>query len=220
VNAGPRVLLIQPPFVQLNAPYPAPYYLASFLASRGVGCCVADHSIGLFRSIFSRPGLERLFADARQPVLDRLAAPQPPKKGGIDEGAIRYNLARFLSQERLWIAVIDRLVAFLGGEDREFGHLLAAANGALPDGPRYEAFLETVDGNPASDDAATVASLLLADLADFVTVALDPTFALVRYAENLAASVRRFSAWREPWTATRSPPSTAPFWRASGTGGG
>ncbi len=49
VKTGPSVLLIQPPFVQLNAPYPAPYYLASFLASRGVDCRVADHSIGLFR---------------------------------------------------------------------------------------------------------------------------------------------------------------------------
>ena len=194
MNYGSKVLLIQPPFVQLNAPYPAPYYLGSFLASRGIPHRIADHSIGLFRSIFCRSGLERLFADARPIILTRLASPLPPQDAEVDEGSIRFNLSRFLSQERLWIATIDRLVDFLGGDDREFGHLLAAANGALPDGPRLERFLESVEGDPESDDAATIASLLLADLADFVTVALDPSFALVRYAESIAASVGNFSA--------------------------
>lgn len=189
-----RVLIVQPPFVQLNAPYPAPYYLTSFLASRGVVSRVADHSIELFHRIFSRAGLERIFDDARGPILARLSSPRPRGGGGNDEEAIRYNLSRFLSQERLWTSSIDRIVDFLRGEDREFGHLLAAANGALSEGPRLERFLESVEGNPGVEDAATIATLMIADLADFVQVALDPTFSLVRYAESLAASVRSFAA--------------------------
>ncbi|OHE61551.1 MAG: hypothetical protein A2Z99_00010 [Treponema sp. GWB1_62_6] len=193
----PRVLLLQPPFVQLNSPYPSTWYLSSFLAGRGIGNRVTDHSIGLFERIFCREGFRRVFGDARPAALARLAAPPPagggaPSVDGASESAIRFNLSRFLSQERLWLGSIDRLVAYLRGQDPEYAHVLAAANGATPDGPRLDRFLQSVDFSPSTDDAPVVASLLLADFADFVTTALDANFALVRYAESLSASVREF----------------------------
>lgn len=207
--AGARVLIVQPPFVQLNAPYPAPYYLRSFLEARGARVVVADHSIGVFERLFSREGLAAVFSAARPRIEARLASPAAaegrPAKGarafrraaadeGPDEAAVRLNLARYLSQERLWTATVDRLVAFLRGVDREFGHLLAAANGALPAGARTLALIEAADGQPGPDDARRVATAMLSDLADLVAAVLDPGFSLVRYAESIAASVRAFAA--------------------------
>jgi radical SAM superfamily enzyme YgiQ (UPF0313 family) len=106
-------------------------------------------------------------------------------------------MERFLSEEALWLACIDRLIAFLRGRDREFGHLLALANGVLPGGPRFDAGLEALEGQPPPDAAPLLAAKLLADLADFITHTLDPSFALVRYAESLNTSVRDFRLVRK-----------------------
>lgn len=185
----PRVLLLQPPFVQLNSPYPAPYYLRSFLESRGREVRVADHSIEVFSRVFCRSGLERIFADARESAGERLRAAARERGGEV----LRDNLSRYLSQERMWVSSIDRIVAFLRGEDREFGHLLAAANGALPGGDRVLRAVEAAGGCPGPDDAGLIATLMIADLADFIIFTLDPSFSLVRYAEAIASSLGRFS---------------------------
>jgi radical SAM superfamily enzyme YgiQ (UPF0313 family) len=174
------IRLVQPPFVQLNAPYPSLYYLRSFLESRGYAVRVDDHSIDLFSEIFSRPGLERIFTDARR-------AWEEGKIPGAAGPRIRYNIERFLSEEALWLSCIDRLVAFLRGQDHEWGHLIALANGAVPGGPRFDACLESMNGAPSPDAAPLLAGRLLADIADFLTVTLDPSFSLIRYAESLAA---------------------------------
>ncbi|QQO10538.1 B12-binding domain-containing radical SAM protein [Breznakiella homolactica] len=180
------IYLVQPPLVQLNAPYPSIYYLRSFLEKNGYSCIVSDHSIALFERIFCRQGTETLFADARR------AFGKTPGAAAENPYA-RYNIERFLSESEQWTAVIDRLVNFLRGKDREFAHLLTQANGVIPGGPRYDSCLEAADGQPGPDSAPVLASRLLADLADFITVALDPSFSLVRYAEHLSASVRDFS---------------------------
>lgn len=184
------VLLVQPPFVQLNAPYPAPYYLKSFLDARGVRTLAADHSIGLFERIFCRRGLETVFSAARPVIEARLS--RPPADAADEE--VRRGLSLCLSQSRAWTAAADRLAAFLRGADREFGHLLSAANGALPYGARTERLLDSLGGQPRPDDARRIATALLSDLADLIAGTLDGGFSLVRYGESLAASVRGFSA--------------------------
>lgn len=171
-----EAILIQPPFVQLNSPYPAPYYLRAFLEKEGYKVTVRDHSIGLFERIFCRPGLERIFQDARQ----TLEVP-----GNFPDKQIRYYIDRFLSEEKLWIASIDRLVNFLRGSDREWGHLLTLANGSVPGGPRFDACIDEYSGEVPSDGAKILASRLLEDLADFITVVLDPGFSLIRYIPSL-----------------------------------
>ena len=51
-----RVLLLTPPMVQLNTPYPATSYLTGFLrkhaADRGIDVAQADPSLALFLRIF------------------------------------------------------------------------------------------------------------------------------------------------------------------------
>lgn len=78
------IRLIQPPFVQLNSPYPSLYYLRSFLETRRYAASVEDRSIALFSEIFSRPGLERIFAGARRAWEDG----KVPETG---RSHIRYN---------------------------------------------------------------------------------------------------------------------------------
>ena len=52
-----RVLLITPPLVQLNTPYPATTVLAGFLQSQGIQVAQADLSLELVLRLFSRDGL-------------------------------------------------------------------------------------------------------------------------------------------------------------------
>ncbi|MCA1949455.1 MAG: radical SAM protein [Treponema sp.] len=177
------IQLIQPPFVQLNAPYPSLYYLRSFLERQGYDVQLDDHSIGLFHRLFSSQGLERVFNDgairlAKQPHLEPHAE----------------HIARqYLSERELWIAHIDRLVAFLQGKDREYAHAISLCNNNLPAGPRTQALLAAHQHALLPDQANILASTMLADLADFITAVLDPTFSLVKYADSLAASIRSFS---------------------------
>ena len=173
------VILIQPPFVQLNGPYPAPYYLKSFIEKRGKPVTVLDHSIGLFERIFSRSGLERIFQDALLITAGKNSSRETE---------------RFLSERDLWLNSIERLIAFLRGRDPEWGHFLALANGCLPGGPRTDAYLANAwraeSGAEISvDEAKTFATLLLSDLADFITHTLDSGFGLVRYTPVMEASL-------------------------------
>lgn len=203
------VVIVQPPFVQLNGPYPSPYYLGAYLSGTGRRTRILDHSIGLFERVFSGPGAERIFR-AAHPIAEALMAagaatastaeadsaaprrrPGPPDRLATE--AELEQLGRYLSEESRWIGTMDRLTAFLRGEDREFAYLLAAANGALPTGSRYDRALEALGGDPSVDDAPLLATALLSDMADFVRYVLDPSFDLVRYAESLSASVGRFS---------------------------
>ncbi|MCL2380867.1 MAG: radical SAM protein [Treponema sp.] len=191
------IVLVQPPFVQLNGPYPAPYYLKSFLearfaGTRGLSVTVLDHSIGLFEKIFCRAGLQRVFEDASIPAMRAKSA------GGKHAARI---IERFLSEQKLWLASIDRLIAFLRGRDPEWGHLLALANGCLPGGPRADAFIAARKGEVSPDDAKMLATMLLSDMADFITCALDGGFSLIRYTPLVKGSFdtgyRDFAAVKE-----------------------
>jgi len=179
-----EVVLIQPPFVQLNSPYPAPYYLKSFLEQRGnnITVTIIDHSIALFERIFSRAGLERIFADAA--LL--------PAAGKSSE--YKNEIERFLSERDLWCVSIDRLIAFLRHQDREWGHFLALANGCLPGGRRSDTFIAQRGGELAADEAGLLATKLLSDLADFITYTLDENFSLIRYRAAGEESFRSLAA--------------------------
>jgi radical SAM superfamily enzyme YgiQ (UPF0313 family) len=185
--AGARpVCLIQPPFTQLNTPYPSLYYLKTFLEKRGHQVIVRDHSIGLFEKIFCRAGLERIFADAEATLAS--------EKGSRRSPALNPIVERFLSEADSWINTIDRLIDFLRGADREWGHFLSLANGVLPGGPRFDACLESLNGNPLPEDAPLLAGKLLADMADFITHTLDPNFSLIRYSGHSGAAFRDFAS--------------------------
>jgi len=183
--------LIQPPFVQLNSPYPSLYYLRSFLEGRGHKITVLDHSIALFETIFCRDGLARIFADVKKNA----------EKQNFRDAFTIAMLEFFLSNEDRWLSTIDRTVDLLRGRDHEWGHFIASANEFLPVGPRYSDYLSYIcdsGGRSAPEDAPLLANKLIADIADFITRTLDENFSLIRYvpspSKSLNTGFRDFSA--------------------------
>lgn len=181
-----KAVLVQPPFAQLNAPYPAVYYLESFLRGRGIEATALDHSIEVYRALFSRTGIAPAFAAARR-LLE-----EPPSKDAAPDAATLSQLERYVSYEPLYLEWIDALVAFLSGSDPAFAHRIAQAV-ELPRGMRAEAFLESRGGRIASHEARGLATAILEDLGDLVTYAFDSSFGTVRYGERIAASAPRFA---------------------------
>ncbi|MBU0926433.1 MAG: radical SAM protein [Spirochaetes bacterium] len=185
-----RAICIQPPLVQLNAPYPAAWYLDAWLRSRGVDSRAVDHSIGLARRVFSREGLATVFGAARKSLLGR--------KHPDEETARRVRA--YLDDEAAYIATIDSIAGFLSGEDPAYAYRIAAGSG-LPAGMRAEAVFGDGIG---PDDARAFATATINDLSDFITYALDPGFGAVRYAERIARSAASFApireAARDGWT--------------------
>jgi radical SAM superfamily enzyme YgiQ (UPF0313 family) len=188
-----NVLLVQPPFVQLNAPYPATAYLASFLRREGHEARILDLSIELFRRIFCSAGFARVFAEAGERLAGRLGSLDAPT---------RENLLRYLSNAVRYVESIDRIVELLASGDDALAHAMTTA-GRFPWGHRSEGFLEANDGTVGAADAPLLASLVVEDAADFIRFALDPEFSLVRYAETKASSQPDFrvveGAARDSW---------------------
>jgi radical SAM superfamily enzyme YgiQ (UPF0313 family) len=188
-----NVLLVQPPFVQLNAPYPATAYLASFLRREGHTAHVVDLSIELFRRIFCRAGFSRVFSEAGQRLSGRL---------GSFDAPIRENLLRYLSNADRYIESIDRVVELLASGDDALAHAMTSA-GRIPWGHRSEGFLDANGGSVTAADAPLLASLVVEDAADFIQFSLDAEFSLVRYAETKASSQPDFrvieDAARDSW---------------------
>jgi hypothetical protein len=186
-----KALTIIPPLVQLNAPYPSGAYLTSFFKSQGLDASWADLSIELFYSIFCRAGLEKLFELSEADALEK--ADRAEKAG--DENTA-FNLRRYISTKASWIEWIDFITAVLsGGGAREKEHQFLYSPFA-PRGSRMENYLSGLAENgrePTVDDMRFLCSFALADLSDYITVAFDPQFSLVRYAESLAVDTRSFS---------------------------
>jgi hypothetical protein len=184
-----KALLVQPPFAQLNSPYPAVHYLEAFFRSRGIAARSADHSIELYRAIFSWSGIAPAFEAARRKLEEARSATDR------DDRTIA-ELERYLSCEGLYLEWIDALVSFLSGGDPAFAHRLAQAV-ELPSGMRSSSFLEAREGRISEAEAPLFATSILDDLGDLVAYALDPAFATVRYGERIASSAGSFAAIRE-----------------------
>jgi len=186
---NPRFILIQPPFVQLNSPYPSVYYLRSFLEKRGCEVLVRDHSIALFEKIFCKEGLRKIFSHIKS------------GDSGLTPRSKHWNIIEtFLCEEERWLSSIDKITAFLRGADKEFSHLISLCNGVLPSGPSFDACLSDIceqkgeagTAEAEADDAPLLASKLLSDIAGLVS-AVDNNFSLVRYVSMAAAGFNDFS---------------------------
>lgn len=173
-----RFLLIQPPFVQLNAPYPAVHCLDRFLRDRGHETMVRDDSAGLYRRMMSRAGVRRILADAEAALAGR---PDP------DPETARQT-ARYLSYRDRWTDWAEPLARFLSGGDPALAFRLSRVPDDLPLGRRSEAFLEEREGLLKPEETPALAVRILDDLGDLVAYALDPGFGTVRYAERIASS--------------------------------
>ena len=55
------ILLITPPFTQLNTPYPATAYLKGFLNTKAISSFQMDLGIEVILELFSKSGLTNIF---------------------------------------------------------------------------------------------------------------------------------------------------------------
>nr|MCR4822172.1 radical SAM protein [Treponema sp.] len=188
-----NILILQPPIVQLNTAYPSGAYLSAFFKKLGHKSRWIDLSLELYYEIFSRQGLTRLFTLCSENALS--LADKAEKDG---DQATAYNLRRYLAQKDLWIEWIDFITAILRPGKREeissgYENAHRFVFGAhVPRGSRMENYLSNLEHDLTTDDARSLASFALADLADFISVAFDKNFSLVRYAESLTVSESSF----------------------------
>ena len=190
-----NVIVIQPPLVQLNSPYPSGAYLKSFFNKNGHNAVWHDLSVQLVHSIFSKNGLKKLFELSKENAM-KIAS--TAEKNG--EFATAKNLRRYIFQSDLWIEWIDFIMSVLCGKQNPSAHELChrfILSPYTPRGNRMENYIENLDREPTINDTRNIASLALEDLADYISVAFDKSFSLVRYAESIAVNETSFSQIEE-----------------------
>jgi radical SAM superfamily enzyme YgiQ (UPF0313 family) len=214
-----KVLLLTPPMVQVNTPYPATAYLTGFLRTHGrdlgVEAVQDDPAIALVLRLLSRDGLTAV----RDELLRRRG--ENKKRRGRARAPEPASVTAFLAEAERYTGTVDGVVRFLQGGDPSLA-LRIAGRAFLPEGPRFAALDQAApdDGGDETlawafgalgvlDRAKYLASLYVDDLADVVRDGIDPRFELSRYGEQLAASAPTFD---ELATALEAPPSLIDGW--------
>jgi len=177
---GATVLLITPPFTQLNTPYPATAYLKGFLNTRKISSFQCDLGIETTLAIFSRKGLSELFSRIEHSMPAEISA----------------NAKRILHLKAEYLRIIDSVIHFLQGHNPTLAHLICKRD-FLPEASRFDQIddLDWAFGNMGIQDKAKhLATMFLEDLADLIKECLDPHFGFSRYAEKLARSASSFDS--------------------------
>ncbi len=202
-----RVLLVTPPMVQLNTPYPATAYLMGFLrlhaTELGLELSQADASLALFLRLFSAPLLGRMAEVLRRRTrTSARGQPAPPA------------IAHFLAHAPAYRETVEPTIRFLQRRDPSLA-LRIVGRAFLPEGPRFghlnapgaaehagfDAQLLAAFGTlGTTEQARYLASLYVDDLADVWRLGIDPRFELARYGERLAASAASFDPLHEALT--------------------
>jgi len=172
-----KVLLITPPFTQLNTPYPATAYLKGFLNTKSIPSFQCDLGIETILALFSSEGLTSLFQEIkrRKPELSA-------------------NGQRIFNLRETYIQTIGQVIAFLQDKNRTLAHLINDGN-YLPEASRFAQTndLEWAFGTMGTRDKAKhLATLYLEDISDLIQEAVDPQFGFSRYAERLGRSAATF----------------------------
>ncbi len=171
------LLLITPPFTQLNTPYPATAYLKGFLNTKSVSSFQMDLGIEVILSIFSKKGLLSVFESVKISSLEN-----------------SINAQRIYTLRQDYLQVIDAVVSFLQGKQKTLARQICTDN-FLPQSARFDQLddMEWAFGvMGVQDKAKYLATLYLEDLSDFIKDCLDENFGFSRYAERLGKSANSF----------------------------
>lgn len=172
------VLLITPPFTQLNTPYPATAYIKGFFNTINVTCKQSDLGIEVILKLFKKDTLKQLFKEIKRKNI-KLSA----------------NSLRILTLEEEYTSTVDHIIRFLQNKNHTLAYSICN-EGFLPEAGRF-AELEDLDWAFGSlgiqDKARHLATLYLEDLADLIKETIDPHFGFTRYAERLGMSSPSFS---------------------------
>ncbi len=183
------VLLITPPFTQLNTPYPATAYLKGFLNTKKISSYQVDLGIEVTIALFSKRGLVKLF-------------------GAIENKQLTYsaNIERIVSLKENYINTVDEVMLFLQGKRNTLAHLICGRT-FLPEAGRFKQVedLDWAFGTMGKQDMAKhLATMYLEDLSDLIKETIDPHFGFSRYAESLGRSANTFdelyAALQQPLT--------------------
>lgn len=172
-----KILLITPPFTQLNTPYPATAYLKGFLNTQNINSFQCDLGIETILEIFSKYGLNSIF--------------EIIKSSGIK---LSENSKRIVKLKERYIQSIDEVIGYLQGKNTELAYLICSRN-YLPEASRFAQTdnLETAFGKMGTyDKAKHLATLYLEDISDLIIEVIDPHFGFSRYAERLGRSAATF----------------------------
>lgn len=174
----PKLLLITPPFTQLNTPYPATAYLKGFLNTKQITSYQADLGIEVVLRLFSKSGLQRLFNRFESLDLE-----------------LSTNAYRVYNLREDYLTTIEPTIRFLQHKNPTLAHAICGRN-YLPEASRF-AQLEELDWAFGSmgvqDKARHLATLYLEDLGDLISEAIDPHFGFSRYAERLGRTATHFA---------------------------
>ncbi len=171
------LLLITPPFTQLNTPYPATAYIKGFLNTKGISAFQMDLGIEVILELFSKKTFEKLFDLAIE-----------------NDSIVSENCQRIYVLKDDYLQPLDAVIRFLQGKNQTLARQICTDN-FLPKASRFE---QLDDMNWAfgemgmQDKAKHFATLYLEDLSDFIIECIDPNFGFSRYAERLGQSANSF----------------------------
>jgi hypothetical protein len=173
------VLLITPPFTQLNTPYPATAYLKGFFNTKGIESVQADFGIEVILALFNKEGFEQLFKTIEK---------------------------RIIALKDRYIHTIDSVILFLQGKQNTLAHTICTRK-FIPEASRFEQIddLKWAFGSMGKLDMAKhIATLYLEDIGDLIKETVDEHFGFSRYAEALGRSANTFdelhNALQKPFT--------------------
>ena len=168
------ILLITPPFTQLNTPYPATAYIKGFLKTKGVSSFQMDLGMEVILELFSKEGLTDLFQ--------------------VESKSKSTNSQRIFALNKEYIKTIDSVIAFLQGKNPTLARTICSGN-FLPEASRFNQLddMEWAFGTMGMQDKAKhLATLYLEDLSDYIVECVDENFGFSRYAEQLGRSANSF----------------------------
>ncbi len=175
------VLLITPPFTQLNTPYPATAYLKGFFNTKNIATVQADLGIEVTMELFSKQGLVKLFSTIQTNTES-------------SEVTLSGNSLRMIALRDTYIQTIDHVIQFLQGKQNTLAHTICTRQ-FLPEAGRFAQMddLNWAFGSMGKQDRAKhIATMYLEDLGDLIKETVDPHFGFSRYAESLGRSANSF----------------------------
>jgi len=170
------LLLITPPFTQLNTPYPATAYIKGFLNTKNISSYQIDLGIEVILELFSRDGIQKIFDTE------------------IDLQNISENSQRIFALRDEYLKTIDQVILFLQNKNPTLARQICSMN-FLPEASRFNQLddMEFAFGNMGLQDKAKhLATLYLEDLSDYIVENVDSDFGFSRYAERLGKSANSF----------------------------
>ncbi|EFK34530.1 bacteriocin maturation radical SAM protein 1 [Chryseobacterium gleum] len=170
------LLLITPPFTQLNTPYPATAYIKGFLNTKNISSYQVDLGIDVILELFSKDGIQKVFNKE------------------IDLQNTSENSQRIYALREEYLKTIDQVIPFLQGKTPTLARQICSMN-FLPEASRFNQLddMEFAFGNMGLQDKAKhLATLYLEDISDYIVENIDPDFGFSRYAERLGKSANSF----------------------------